>query len=318
MVKTRGLKIFVWALLDEPSRSLLRQALESDDVYWANKEELSQKAFEAFQEAEIVFGNVPADWLERTHGVRWIQLESIGFEYYYHLQLVGVSMTNLKGLFFQPAAETALAGILSFYRGLNILALKQFQKQWVSLLVRPRSGLLHGSNVIILGHGSIGRKVRSLLEAFDCRIQNFARKSKGAHLHTLEALDAELGKADIVVNCLPHTPETRGLIDQIRLSKFKDGALFVNIGRGSVIDEAALVDALQEGSLGGAVIDVTQREPIPEDHPLWDCPNTILTQHTAGGHSAELTEKALFFLENLQRYREGAALKNIVDFARGY
>ncbi len=135
---------------------------------------------------------------------------------------------------------------------------------------------------------------------------------------TLEALDAELGKADIVVNCLPHTLETRGLIDQNRLSKFKDGALFVNIGRGSVIDETALVDALQEGSLGGAVIDVTQREPIPEDHPLWDCPNTILTQHTAGRHSAELTEKALFFLENLQRYREGAALKNIVDFTRGY
>ena len=117
---------------------------------------------------------------------------------------------------------------------------------------------------------------------------------------------------------LPDTEATRGLLNAARIQRFKPSALFVNVGRGSLVEEAALIVALREDRLRGAVLDVTRREPLPPDDPLWSSPRTILTQHTSGASDREISDTIDFFGQNLARYREGKPLMNVVDWSRGY
>lgn len=280
----------------------------------------SPENFAAFQQCDICFGNASASWLDRAPRLRWMQLESIGFEYYQDLRKTPtrIAITNLQGLFARPAAESAIAGLLALYRGIDILVPAQATARWISLEVRPQMQLLANKQVMILGHGSIGRKLRQLLEAFGCRVQSFARTAEGAELRTKGALDLALSKADIVACCLPKTAETCGLVDCRRLGLMRSTAVFVNIGRGAVVDEPALIESLQQQKLGGAVLDVTWQEPLPPSHPLWTCPRTILLQHTGGGYQEELLDKARIFLANYSRFQRGQPLDNLVDLARGY
>lgn len=312
--------IFVCAHLDESAHQLLRSTLPAGSITFARRPVLSPENLAAFQQCDICFGNAPAAWLEPAPRLRWMQLESIGFEYYQGLREVppGLAITNLKGLFDSPAAESAIAGLLALYRGIDRLVPAQAAARWMSLEVRPQMQLLRDRSVVILGHGSIGRKLRQFLEAFDCRVQSFARTAEGAELRTPEALDRALGQADIVACCLPKTTETRGLVDRRRLALMRPTAVFVNIGRGAVVDEPALVESLQQQKLGGAVLDVTWQEPLPPGHPLWTCPRTILLQHTGGGYQEELLDKARIFLANFSRFQNGQPLHNLVNLARGY
>ena len=289
-------------------------------ITFARRPVLTAENLAAFQQCEICFGNAPAAWLEQAPRLRWIQLESIGFEYYQGLREVppGLTITNLKGLFDSPAAESAIAGLLALYRGIDLLLPAQAASRWISLEVRPQMQLLRDRSVVILGHGSIGRKLRQLMEAFGCRVQSFARTAESAELRTVETLDHALSQADIVACCLPRTRETHGLVDRRRLGLMRSTAVFVNIGRGAVVDEPALVDFLQQKKLGGAVLDVTWQEPLPPDHPLWTCPRTFLLQHTGGGYQEELLDKARIFLANFARFQNGQPLENVVNLARGY
>ena len=301
---------------------MLRSALTGVRVVFADKHRdgaAHQEYLHRFRESDVCFGNVPADWLPQASRLRWLQLESVGFEYYQHVQNLppGLVTTNLKGLFDTPAAETAMAGLLALYRGVDELVPAQVERRWVSLDVRPRMQLLHGRRVVILGHGSIGRKLRQLLEAFACRVQSFARTTVGAELRTAPELDSALPDADIVACCLPNTPATRGLFDRRRLALLAPGAVFVNIGRGLVVDEPALVETLQQRRIGGAVLDVTYEEPVPPDHPLWSCPRTLLLQHTGGGYDGELPAKARAFVANFARFQAGTSLHHVVNFAQG-
>jgi phosphoglycerate dehydrogenase-like enzyme len=315
--------IFIYAHLDPAGMDLLSSALPATGVFFADKngpEGVRDGYLRRLRESEICFGNVPAEWLPTAPRLRWLQLESIGFEYYRHLHgsLPSLTITNLKGLFDRPAAETALAGLLALHRGVDALVPAQAAHRWVCLEVRPRMRLLHGKRVIILGHGSIGRKLRRLIEAFDCRVLSYARTANDAELRTPAELDRALPHADIVACCLPDTPDTRGFFGGTRLASLPPHAVFVNIGRGSVVDESALVEALLAHRIGGAVLDVTAQEPLPADHALWTCPNTLLMQHTGGGYDGELLDKARAFLANFAAFQNGEPLVNVVDLARGY
>lgn len=315
--------IFIYAHLDDAARRLLASTLPTPGVIYADKfagPALRETQLAQFRQSEICFGNVPAEWLPQAVRTRWMQLESVGFEYYQHVSGLpsGLTITNLRGLFDRPTAETALAGLLGLYRGLNEMVPAQRAARWICLELRPRLRMLHGKRVVILGAGSIGRKLRRLLLAFDCHVQNFARTADDAELRTLEDLDRALPTADVVACCLPNTEHTRGLFDRRRFSLLNQGAIFVNVGRGLVVDESALVDVLQRQQIGGAVIDVTHEEPLPSHHPLWSCPHTILTQHTGGGYDEELLDKARSFLANLARFQRGDSLANVVDLKRGY
>lgn len=264
----------------------------------------------------VVFGNPEPDVVASNRELRWLQLESVGFGEYTALdwsrQGELVQVTNLAGFFADPVAETALAGLLALGRGIDRLAVLQRHAEWVGDPLREDLRLLKGAGVLLFGYGAINRRLGELLSPFGCGITHFASD------WTVEALDVALRQADIVVATAPDTPKTRGLFDQTRLARMKPSTIFCNFGRGSLVDEAALANALQSGHLGGAVIDVTEDEPLPASHPLWQSPNTIVTQHSAGGTADELDRKIDNFLTNLARYRAGEPLGGLVDFAKGY
>jgi phosphoglycerate dehydrogenase-like enzyme len=316
------MRVAVVAHLDEAAVALCRQPLRDDTVHWRGPGTESAVWDDSFTDCDVVFGTIPASWIPRLHALRWLQLESVGFEYYRECTALiaqrGITVTNLQGQFAQPAAETALAGILALTRGLDSLSLASHDQQWQSLDIRPRTTLLGRSTAIVLGAGSIGRQVRRLLESFGTRVLSYALSSPLAELHSVEALDAALPDADLVVSCLPSTSGTRGLFDRERISRLSSSSVLVNVGRGDLIDESALIDALEAGALSGCVLDVTLEEPLDPENPLWTAPRTILTQHTGGGHRDELTDKAQFFLSNLSRFRSGNPLEGIVDWQLGY
>lgn len=269
-----------------------------------------------FNRCEIVFGNVPATWLTLSKKLRWVQLDSVGFGEYRALDWLTlgqqVTVTNLAGFFADQVAESVLAGILALYRGVDQLVLLREKAQWLGDPLRTRLRCLTGARVLLFGFGTINQRVAELLQPYACSIQSFARNWE------VGALDQAISESDIVVSTVPETDLTKGVFDQHRLSLLGASGIFINFGRGSVVDEDALVTALQSGSLGGAVIDVTNDEPLPPQHPLWSTPNTILTQHTGGGSVDELDRKIDVFADNFARYKTGRSLQRVVDFERGY
>jgi phosphoglycerate dehydrogenase-like enzyme len=270
----------------------------------------------AFEGCEVAFGNPPADWLAGAPRLRWVQLESAGVGEYAGLdwQTLGrrLTVTNLAGFFAEPVAESILAGILAHYRGLGRLCRLQAEGTWQGDALRPGLKTLKGAAVVLLGWGALNRRVADLLAPFACQVTSLASRSSPSDL------DMVLATADVVVCAVPDTPSTRGLFDRARLARMKRGSLFLNFGRGSLIDEEALADALREGRLAGAVLDVTRQEPLPADHRFWTSPNLLLTQHTGGGSGDEIDRKIDFFLANLARFRRGEPLQGRVDFERGY
>jgi glyoxylate/hydroxypyruvate reductase A len=195
--------------------------------------------------------------------------------------------------------------------------LKQ-ERRWIGGPLRNEMSLLRKRNVLILGAGDIGKVCAQILRGFECEICFFARTAPEARLRSREEVEKYIPQADLVINCLPGTAETKGFFSAAMISLMKPTAVFANVGRGTTVDEAALVSALQQKQIGGAVLDVSREEPLPQDHPLWDCENTILTQHTGGGSREEEEGRLEVFLENLKRFEAGLPLENVVDLSRGY
>jgi len=298
----------------------LRTLLPAGDVCIANFDSLSEADRRAFLEADAVLGTAPVDLLPAAHRLRWIQFTSVGIDGYRQTdwsKYAGqITCTNLRGILADPMAQTILGGLLALNRGIDQLAALQPKRDWQKMVLFPQLQVIHGAHVLLLGAGSVNQRLRELLTPYHCRFTVYARTS--GDIHTPAELDAVLPTADIVSAALPDTPGTRDLLNAARIARFKPTALFANVGRGSLVDEAALIAALQTGRLRGAVIDVTRREPLPPDDPFWTCPRTILTQHTSGGSNLVSPDVVGVFKTNLARYRAGQPLLNVVDWAKGY
>ena len=307
------MKIFACLTLSPQQLARLRASLPHDQIVYEPDE---KKGRAALAGCEVAFGNPPPAWLIEAHDLRWIQLESVGFGEYGGLDWATLGkvlrISNLAGFFAEPVAQSILAGVLSLYRGIGHLAVLQEKRQWVGGALRPSLKTLQRANVVLFGSGAINNRVAELLRPYDCEISRFGRS------WTKDALDAALRDADLTIAVVPHTPETKGVFDRRRLALLKEGSVFVNFGRGSLVDEDALADALESGAIGGAVIDVTREEPLPPDHRFWRTKNLLLTQHTGGGTGDEVDRKIDLFLANLERYKRGMAPLSIVDFKRGY
>lgn len=271
---------------------------------------------DSLTDLEVIFGNPPAACLPQAKCLRWLQLESVGFGEYTGLDWAHLGtrlkVTNLAGFFSDPVAETALSGLLALARGVDRLAVMKEAGNWVGDPLRHDLRLLRNAQVVMIGFGAINRRLAELLRPFDCEIKVFR-----ADMH-LPDLDHALPNADIVVCCVPDTPSTRDLFNAARLGLLPHHSVLANLGRGSLLNEDALANALKRGAIAGAVLDVTKDEPLPPDHPFWSCPNTLLTQHTGGGTADELDRKIDVFLDNLARYRAGQTLQSIVNFEKGY
>jgi len=314
--------IYTSLSLAESERDLLSRTPHGTKVFCARDYPSESERKRRFLEADVIFGNAPAVWLKDSKRLRWLQLESVGIESYLGEARANwterIIVTNLKGFFGAPVAETLLAGVLALQRQIPELLTLQARVEWARDQVRPALRMLQGGHAVILGAGSIGLHIQRLLHGFGATTSMYGRTSAHANFHTLTELDAALPFADFVFGCLPDTVETTGLMSQNRLALLKYGAIFANGGRGSLIDECALAKMLATGRLGGAVLDVTVSEPLPVNHPFWNCPRIILTQHTGGGSDREIAAKTDFFLANLDLFQQGLPLINVVDYTAIY
>jgi len=300
----------------------LRAALSGHNVHIGDPKAKSDADRHALSKADIIFGKIAVERLVDAPKLRWLQLETAGAEPYLGINSARsgspVVITKLEDFFGRAVGETALAGILAHYHHLPRLLAAQKERRWINPEIIYQIGQLHGAKVIILGAGSLGRRLTTLLQAFECDVRVFARTAPSAQLHTLAELDAALPTADIVINALPHTPHTDGLINKVRLALLPHHALLVNVGRGTAVDESALVAALDAGKLAGAILDVTVTEPLPADSPLWTHPRVILTQHTGGRFPHAVKAKVDYFIANFERYIHNQPLKGLVVFSSGY
>jgi phosphoglycerate dehydrogenase-like enzyme len=177
--------------------------------------------------------------------------------------------------------------------------------------------------LLIAGYGSIGRDVAKRAKAFGMQVWGVTRSGEGERTHTdkifpVAKLHEALPEADYVLIAAPETPETRHLIGAAEIAKMKRGARLINVGRGSLLDEAAMLRALESGALGGAAIDVAKLEPLPAESPLWKAPNLLITPHTSGVSGQLWDRQAAVLIDLLERWFDGRELFNGVDFARGY
>ncbi|MFF1695751.1 D-2-hydroxyacid dehydrogenase [Streptomyces sp. NPDC058257] len=311
--------LYVELALDTAEQERLR-AIAPGHVWFTEPDSDSIGDAQVLADSHIALGNPRADWVAKAPHLRWMQLTSVGIDRYTGLDwpVLGqrLAVTNLGGLFADPVAETCLAGILALYRGIDVLTGLRAGETWSRLDVRPGLRLLGGANVLILGRGAIALRLAELLAPFGCSVAHFARGD--GDIRTRQELDARLPDFDIVVGLLPGTDETADLFDRRRIDRLRPGAVFVNAGRGTLADEDALVAALGSGRLGGAALDVTREEPLPAGHPLWSCPNVILTQHTAGGSRDETQRILDLFEDNWRRFVGGEPLRNVVRWSKGY
>ncbi len=304
------MKIFCAIKLISNEKEFLLKNIGNYEVIF--QDELTNNPQKYFSDCDVCFGNIPRTWVEESTKLKWIQLESVGYDPYMSLTNQKVKISNLKGFFSIPVAESAVSGILSLMRGMNELSLLKDKKEWVGAALRPSLRMLEGSNVLILGAGAIGYQMEKLLCAFNCVVSFYDKFNPEAQYSRPEELTKAIPEADVIIGCLPESPETIHLINGERLSLMKPTTILVNAGRGSLIDDLALAQKLIDGSIAGAVLDVTPKEPLPEDHPLWNCPNTILSQHTGGGYEEEVLDKVKVFLKNLQPYINNEPLNNLI------
>lgn len=248
---------------------------------------------------------------------RWLQSTWAGFKPLLAADLPrDYRLSRAVGVFGQPIAEYLLAHMLEHEQQLRSRRESQRRRQWDARI----PGSLCGRRVLIVGAGEIGREVARLLAPFGVRLTGVAHRPRPLeHFERvvgLAELPAEAGAADYIVNILPDTPGTDDIYDDGFFAALDPAALFVNVGRGNALVDAALVRALCEGRLAGAVLDVFREEPLPAEHPFWDAPNLTVTGHIAG----PLVPAALarLFVDNLARLQAGGALLGEVDFAATY
>ena len=245
----------------------------------------------------------------------------------------GIVFTNARGVFSRPIAEYVLMMILAVSRRLPGLLELQRERTW-----QPLEGVeLRDVTVGIVGLGSIGRAVGALATAFGCRVVAVRRRSEegSASLATddetrsfgevmldrvagPEGLPELLGESDFVVLAAPLTPETESMIDEAALDAMRPGAWLINVARGRLVDERALLSALRDGRIGGAVLDTFREEPLAPSSPFYDLPNVIVTPHTSWSSGRVLDRSVELFCDNLRRYAAGEPLLNVVDPTAGY
>ncbi|MEE4173365.1 MAG: D-2-hydroxyacid dehydrogenase [Xanthomonadales bacterium] len=277
---------------------------------------------EAASGASVVLGEpglVAAAW-KRLPALTWVQSTWAGVTPLLPLAKQGVTVTGVKAVFGAQMAEYVLGGLLRHVLKMPEREMAQRARRWWP----EPTGTLEGLTLGVMGTGSIGSVIGERARAFGMRVIGFSRSGSmskdGANpfdrVYPGDALHAFLGACDHVAAVLPDTPATRGLLDEAAFASLRPGAVLINVGRGTLISEAALLSALESGRLGGVLLDVFETEPLPKDHPFWDAPGLVLTAHVAARSWPK--DIAAIFRENLQRYLAGAPLRFRVDPERGY
>ena len=277
------------------------------------------------EDADAFFGfGVKPEMIGRARKLRWIQLSSVGVESVLCLELLDgdIVLTNARGATAINISEHVMSLILAFTRTLHNSIKNQINKFWENFRNLPVLEI-SGDTLGIIGLGSIGLQVAKRAHAFDMRILAVdpTQTEKPDYVESLWKMDRlhdMLGQSDFMAICCPLTPQTKGMMGTPEFRAMKSTAVLVTIGRGQIINQAALVDALQTKAIAGAGLDVTDPEPLPQDSPLWEMDNVIITPHHAGASPKSWERIFNLFCVNLQRFVADEPLTNIVDQTRGY
>jgi phosphoglycerate dehydrogenase-like enzyme len=265
--------------------------------------------------ADVAFGQPDVAQCLATPRLRWVEVTTAGYtrydtpEFRENFRARSAAFTNASQVFAEPCAEHLLGMMLAL--GRQLLASHRDQladHSWHYVERRYDSRLLAGQTVLMLGFGAIGRRLAELLAPFGLTliaVRRQTRSERGVRIIPEESVSTALEVADHVVNILPENASTRNYVNARRLGCCKRGARFYNVGRGTTVDQRALLEALQSGRLGAAYLDVFDVEPLPPDDPLWTAPNCFITPHTGGGHHDQDERIVTHFLKNLDAFTRG-------------
>jgi phosphoglycerate dehydrogenase-like enzyme len=274
--------------------------------------------------AEVIIATrIPASLKEQAHNLRWIQFTSAGIDHLWKpfLDTGDVVVTSAKGIHAIPMAEFVLSGLLMFAKGWPRLLDQKRGHAYQKFVVDE----LYDKTLVLLGVGAIGGAIAQMAKPLRMHVVGVRRREGTDGLPPeiqevvpIRDLRQALVRADFVVASLPLTARSRHLVDEAAFRAMKPSAVFVNVGRGRTVDESALVRALREGWISGAVLDVYEHEPLPADSPLWGMPNALLSPHMGSDTPRYMERMTDILCDNLRRYAEGRPLRNVVDPVERY
>ena len=292
--------------LDASDRDTLRRLLPQADV-----------AFTPF---------IDRDVFASATRLQWVQSPAVGVGSLMFPELLAsaVVLTSARGIRARSIAEHVLGVTIALARRLPATLRAQAAHRWAQEELETDTCTLQGQRMGIVGLGAIGREVVTIAAPFGFRISAIRRRAstpppEGVEdVWTPDRLPDLLSQSDVVVLAVPHTPQTKRLIGRAQIDQVKRGALLVNVARGKIVDDEAVIDGLRDGRLGGAALDVFSQEPLDPSSPYWDLPNVIITPHTSGAMKDYWTPLIALFSDNLRRFEKGAPLINVVDKVAGY
>jgi D-2-hydroxyacid dehydrogenase (NADP+) len=278
-------------------------------------------------EADVAFTPfVDRDVFASATRLQWVQSPAVGVGSLMFPELLAsrVVLTSARGIRARSIAEHVLGVTIALARRLPAALRAQAAHQWAQEALETEARPLQGQRMGIVGLGAIGGEVARLAAPFGFRLSAIRRRADQPRPDGVEAvwtpdrLPALLSQSDVVVLAAPHTPETKRLIGRAEIDGMRPGALLINVARGKLIDDEALIAALRDGRLGGAALDVFSEEPLAPSSAYWDLPNVIITPHTSGAMQDYWTPLVALFSENLRRFEKHAPLLNVVDKVAGY
>ncbi len=308
--------------VEEDQVRLIENALPGLTVINAGQQRIGTDIFEA----DIFCGHakVPVDWegVVQQGRLKWIQSSAAGMDHCLTPPVIDsdIVVTSASGLFANQVAEQTMALLYGLFRKLNLF----FEAKQKREFIRLPTDDLHGKTIGIVGFGGNGRRIAEFLAPLNNRLiaTDCYPINKPDHVDELwkdDQLDQLLMESDVVILSIPLNHSTHHLLDESKFAKMKKGAALINVARGSVVKESALVNSLQSQQLSGAGLDVTEIEPLPTDSPLWEMQNVVISPHVGAQSARRVPDTVDFFIENLRRFVKGdAQLKNLVDKQLGF
>lgn len=305
---------------EEQKRQYADTAPQAEFVY-CRKDEVTT---ELLIGVNAVIGNVAPSMLSGATGLEWVQLNSAGTDGYLADGVLAekVVLTNATGAYGVGIAEHMTGQLLMMMKKFPDYLKNQEHHLWKD---EGKVRAVYGSHILIVGMGDIGTEFAVRMKAFGAYVTGLRRtvREKPAcvdEIDTIDHLEAQLARADVVAVCLPGTRETYHMFSERQFASMKEGAYFINIGRGNIVDSNALKDALKSGRLSGASVDVCETEPLPEGEELWSCPNILITPHVSGGFHLQHTVDRIveISLKNVNAYMGRKDYVSVVDRSTGY
>ena len=314
-------KVLVTIAAKQDHKARLDNIAEGCSVKYVPVTQVTEKDV---QEANFIIGNVPADMIRGSQNLEVLQIEWAGADAYLVPGVLAKStvLCNATGAYSRTVSEHAVALTLMLMKKLYLYRDAQNECLWTDYGTVSSPA---GATVLVVGLGDIGKRYAEILKSMGAYIIGVKRRpgkkpSCVDELILSEELEDVLGRADIIFSVLPNTKATAGLYTKERFAMMKNSALFINCGRGNVVDSNVLIQALNDGEIAAAAIDVFEKEPLPADSPLWKQKNLVLTPHVAGGNHLPYTLECVVDIacENLGHWMNGEAYRNVIDFETGY